>query len=227
MKSPLKLPIAAANGRWSILIAVLLLAAFGAAYAQDAAPPPELSALKQTVQAALQAEKTTLSSLEKSYEDQQKNFRDLTAEVDLKKIQLSTMGNLLLTPEVRIDDLEKAWLSIRNTIEQLDGRLAELKEKVDSARKLEGQLREQQAFAEQQLATLKAAESPAPDARALIGDIQTLIRSQAQRVEILEDLQTGYLDLIARIDETRQGFSDLTEKFSQGIRDRKREDLFQ
>lgn len=227
MKSPFKLPIAAANGRCSILIAVLLLAAFGAAYAQDATPPPELSALKQTVQAALQAEKTTLSSLEKSYEDQQKNFRDLTAEVDLKKIQLSTMGNLLLTPEVRIDDLEKAWLSIRNTIEQLDGRLAELKEKVDSARKLEGQLREQQAFAEQQLATLKAAESPAPDARALIGDIQTLIRSQAQRVEILEDLQTGYLDLIARIDETRQGFSDLTEKFSQGIRDRKREDLFQ
>jgi potassium-dependent mechanosensitive channel len=229
LKSPLKLSTATANGRWSILAtALLLLAAFSLAHAMDEMPaPPELSALKQTIQDALQAEKKTLASLEKSYQEQQKYFRDLTAEVDFKKIQLSTAGNLLLTSTARIDDLEKAWLSIRNTIEQLDDRLAELKEKLDIARKLEGQLKEQRVFAEQQLTTLKAAENHAPDTQLLIGDIQALIRSQTLRVEILEALQTGYRDLIARIDETRQGFSDLTGKFSQGIRDKKRQGLFQ
>jgi hypothetical protein len=35
------------------------------------------------------------------------------------------------------------------------------------------------------------------------------------------------LDLIARVGETRQGFIDLTEKFSLGIQEKKRADLFQ
>jgi hypothetical protein len=88
-------------------------------------------------------------------------------------------------------------------------------------------LTEQKTFAEQQLQILKAAKSPAPETQALIGDLDTLIRSQAQRGEILKRLQAGYLDLIARVGETRQGFVDLTEKFSLGIQEKKRADLFQ
>lgn len=189
--------------------------------------PPELSALKQTIQAALQAEKAILAGLEKKYDEEQKYFRDLTAAIDLNKIQLSTIGNLLLTSTARIDDLEKASLGIGATIEQLDGRLAELKERLNSARKRQDQAKEQRVIAEQQLTTLKTAESRAPDAQPLIGDIQTLIRSQARRVEILEELQNRYRDLMARLDETRQGFTELAGKFRQGIRDKKREDLFQ
>jgi hypothetical protein len=37
---------------------------------------------------------------------------------------------------------------------------------------------------------------------------------------MLERLQAGYLDLIARVGETRQGFVDLTEKFSLGIQEK-------
>lgn len=229
MKTPINLSAAGANGRWLILATALCLLTFvGVAHPQDDTPAPaQISALKQTVEAALQAEKTSLSNLEKSFEDQEEWFRDLNAELDLKKIQLSTIGNLLLTPEGRIDDLEKAWLDIRSAIEALDGRLTALNAKLDTTQKLGAQLKEQRAFTEQQLATVKAAESQTPNAPELISDIQALLRSQAERAEILERLQTPYQDLIARIGETRQGFSDLTEKLRQGIRNKKREDLFQ
>jgi ABC-type transporter Mla subunit MlaD len=145
----------------------------------------------------------------------------MIAELDLNKIQLSTVGNLLLAPETRIDDLEKAWLGIRTTTEKLTGWQAELKEKLDTCPKLAEQLKEQKTSAEQQLQILNAALKPSPETQALIGDLETLIRSQAQRGEMLERLQAGYADLIARVGETRQGFVDLTEKFSLGIQEKK------
>jgi hypothetical protein len=230
LKIALKFTLAAASGCWVVLISVMLLLAATAAHARDdgQAPstPPRYIALRQTVQAALQAEKNNLSSLEKSLQDHENRSRDLIAELGLKKIQLSTVGSLLLTPETRIDDLEKAWLGIRTTIEKLNESQAELKDLLDTAQKLAEQLTEQKTFAEQQLQILKAAKSPAPETQALMADLDTLIHSQAQRGEILKRLQAGYLDLIARVGETRQGFVDLTEKFSLGIQEKKRSDLF-
>ena len=215
-----------------ILLTILLLLDWSTAYARDETPaskqaPSHYTDLKQTVQAALQAEKKNLSSVEKRLQDHETRSRDLIAELDLQKIQLSTTGNLLLTPGTRIDDLEKAWLGIRTTIEKLDGSQADLKERLDAVQKLAQQLTEQKASAEQQLEVLKTDEGHTPETQALIGDLNTLIRSQAQRGEMLEQLQTGYVDLIARVGETRQGYVDLTQKFSLGIQEKKHADLFQ
>jgi small-conductance mechanosensitive channel len=214
------------------LLTVLLLLAASTVHAREdgpvpSQPPPLFSGLKQTVQAALQAETDNLSSLEKSLEDLESRTHDLDTKIGLKRIQLSTMGSLLLTPQARIDVLEKAWNNVRATIDQLDGWQAELKEKRDAAQKLGGQLNDQQTFAGQQLAALKATENPTPEMQALIGDLDTLTRGQAKRAEILKRLQAGYSDLITRIEETRQGYVDLTEKFSGEIHEKKRADLFQ
>jgi hypothetical protein len=224
LKIALKFTLAAASGCWVVLISVMLLLAATAAHARDdgQAPstPPRYIALRQTVQAALQAEKNNLSSLEKSLQDHENQSRDLLAELGLKKIQLSTVGSLLLTPETRIDDLEKAWLGIRTTIEKLMvGRPIE--GKLDTCAETAEQLKEQKTFAEQQLQILNAAKNHRPGTQALIGDLETLIRSQAQRGEMLKRLQGVTLDLIARVGETRQGFIDLTEKFSLGIQEKK------
>ena len=210
-----------------LLTIVLLLAASTAHAREDGSGPSQTGGLKQTVQAALQAEKDNLSSLERSLQELEARTHDLDTEIGLKKIQLSTFGSLLLNPQTRIDVLEKAWSSIRATIDQLDGWQAELKEKLGAARKLGGQLNDQQTFAGQQLAALKASENRTPDIKVLIGDIDTLTRNQAKRAEILKRLQAGYLDLIARIEETRQGYVDLTGKFSWEIQEKKRADLFQ
>jgi ABC-type transporter Mla subunit MlaD len=66
-----------------------------------------------------------------------------------------------------------------------------LKEKLDLVQKLAEQLKEQKKSAEQQLQILNAAKNRAPETQALIGDLETLIRSQAQRGEMLERLQGG------------------------------------
>ncbi|BBO71868.1 hypothetical protein DSCA_57980 [Desulfosarcina alkanivorans] len=231
MKTARQSTLAATGGGRVFLLTVMLLLAVSTAFAQDdgqapsGAPPyPDL---KQTVQAALQAEKSHLSSLEKSLQDHENRAREQIAELGLKNIQLSTVASLLLTPETRMDDLEKAWPGIRSTIEKLDGWLAELKKRLDDAQKLSGQLADQKTFAEQQLQILKAAESRTPESQALIDDLDVLIRSQAKRGEILKRLQAGYLDLIARVGETRQGFVDLTEKFSLGIQEKRWADRFQ
>ena len=105
--------------------------------------------------------------------------------------------------------------------------MADLKGRLDNAQKLTEQLTDQKTFAEQQLQILKTAKNRAPESQALIDDLDALIRSQAQRGEILKRLQAGYLDLIARVGETRQGFIDLTKRFSLGIQEKKRADLFQ
>lgn len=233
MKTAQNVSAAAADGRWMRLFIVLLLvAASTTAHAREDAPgpsqpPPFFSGLKQTVQAALRAEKNNLSSLEKSLEDLESRTHDLATEIGLKKIQLSTIGSLLLAPQTRIDVLEKAWSDIRATIDQLDGWQDELKKKLDAAQKLGGQLNDQQTFAGQQLTALKATDNHTPDMKALIGDIDTLMRGQAKQTEILKRLQTGYLDLIASIEEARLGFVDLTEKFNEEIQEKKRADLFQ
>ena len=232
MKTAMKLLVAAANGRWGLLLTIFLLLNLSAAYAREDAPaqnqaPFQYTDLKQTVQVALQAEKKNLASIEKSLQDQEKRSRDLIDELNLYKIQLSTVGNLLLASGTRIDDLEKAWLGIRTTIEKLDGRQTELKDLLDITQKLAEQLKEQATLAEQQLTVLKTAKRHTPKTRILIGDIDALIRSQAQSGEMLGRLQTGYLDLIARVGEIRQEFIDLTQKFSLGIQEKKRTDLFQ
>ena len=232
LKTAMKLLDTAANGRWMCLLAILLLLGASTAYPQNETPaskqaPSQYIDLKQTVQAALQSEKKNLSSVEKSLQEHETRSRDLIAELDLQKIQLSATGNLLLAPGTRIDDLEKAWLGIRTTIEKLDGSQADLKERLDAVQKLAQQLTEQKASAEQQLKALKTDEGHTPETQALIGDLNTLIRSQAHRGEMLEELQTSYVDQIARVGEARQGYVDLTQKFSLGIQEKKHADLFQ
>ncbi len=231
MKTAMKLVAAATNGRWMLLLAILLLLASSTAYSRDDAPaskeaPSRLTDLRQTVQAALQAEKKNLSSIEKSLQGHENRSRDLIAELDLLKIQLSTTGNLLLAPGTRIDDLEKAWLGVRTTIEKLDGRQAELKEQLDAVQKLAQQLTEQKASAEQQLEVLNTDKRHTLETQALISDLDALIRIQGQRVQMLGELQASYVNLIARVGEARQGYIDLTEKFSLEIQEKKRADLF-
>ncbi len=232
MKTAMKRLVAVANGRWGLLLTILYLLNTSTAYAREdvGGQHQALSQyvdLKQTVQAALQTEKNNRSILEKSFQDQENRSRDLIAELGLHKIQLSTIGNLLLTPETRIDDLEKASLGIRTTIEKLNGWKADLTERQDTAQKLAEQLAEQTTYAGEQIQVLKADKRPVPETRMLIGNLDTLIHSQAQRAEILKRIQIGYLDLIARVDKTQQGFVDLSEKFSLGIQEKKRADLFQ
>ena len=232
MKTEMKFVAVAANGRWMILLAILLLLAASTAYPQNKTPasklaPTSATDLKQTVQAALQAEKKNLTSVEKSLQDHEARSRDLIAELELQEIQLSTTGNLLLTPGTRIDDLENAWLGIRTAVERLDGRQAELKARLDAVQKLAQQLTEYKASAEQQLKVLNTDTHHTPETRVLISDLNALIRSQAQRVEMLKELQTDYVDLITRVGEARQGYVGLTEKFSLGIKEKKRADLFQ
>ena len=232
MKTAMKLLVGAANGRWGLLLTIFLLLNLSAAYAREGAPvqnpaPSQYNDLKQTVQSALQDEKKNLSSTEKSFQDNEKRSRDVIDELSLYNIQLSTFGNLLLASETRIDDLEKAWLSIRTTIEKLNDRQTKLKDLLDKAQQLAGQLKEQETSAEQQLTILKTAKNHTPETKALIGNITALIRTQGQRGEILGRLQTSYLDMIAKVSETRQEFIDLSEKFRLGIEGKKRADLFQ
>ncbi len=232
MKTAIKLLVVLANGRWGLLLTIFLLLNGSAAHARVDAPgsnpaPSQYTDLKQTVQAALRAEKKNLSSIEKSLQEHETRSRVLIAELDLQKIQLSTISHLLLTPEARVDDLEKASLGIRTTIEKLDGSQAELKERLDAVQKLAQQLTEEKASAEQQLEVLKTDKDHTPETQALISDLDALIRIQGQRGEMLEQLQTGYVDLIARVGETRHGFVDLAQKFSLGIQEKKHVDLFQ
>ncbi len=232
MKTAITLLVMAASGRWGLLLTMLLLLNASPSLARDDVSvqhqtPSPYADLKQTVQAALQADKKNLSSVEKSLQNHKVRSRDLMDELELQEIQLSTTGNLLLTPGTRIDDLEKAWLGIRTTAERLDGRQAELKGRLDAVQKLAQQLAEQKASTEQQLEAMKTDKGHTPETQALINDLNALIRSQAQRVEMLKELRTDYVDLITRVGEARQGYVGLTEKFSLGIKEKKRADLFQ
>ncbi|MGD8541126.1 MAG: mechanosensitive ion channel [Desulfobacteraceae bacterium] len=220
--------IPAALGRLAVLIGLLILTACGVAHSQDApSERPDFSSLEKTAQAALQAEKNALAKLEKSFPDQQKEIQELSAEIDFKKIELSTIGNLLLASATRIEDLERAWGEIRVTIEQLDRRLTGLNQKLDTVVRLEEQVVEQRTLARQQLSALKAEDRQTPEGRALIGNIEALMRSQKQRVIILAELQSGYREVIAGLTQTRQAFNNLNEKFGQEIQTKKHEDLFQ
>jgi potassium efflux system protein len=232
LKVLMKMTAAAAVVRWGLLFSLLLPLIAPTAYSLEAAPEPSPSFstyadLKQIVQTALDAERKSLSSVETIFQGHENQSRDMLAELDLNKIQLSTFGNLLLAPETRIDDLEKAWLDIRTTTEKLTGWQGELKEKLDLVQKLAEQLKEQKKSAEQQLQILNAAKNHRPDTLALIGDLETLIRSQVQRGAMLERLQGSTLDLTARIGEIRQAFIDLSEEFSIEVQDKKRATLFQ
>jgi potassium efflux system protein len=232
LKTTTKRSVAAAIGRWKLLLAIIIPIATSTAYAIDDAPltnrgSSPFADLRQTIQVTLQAEKNMISSLEKSLQDNEQRSRDLTDQISLYKLQLSTFGNLLLAPGTHIDDLEKASLGIRTAMDELDGSQAELKDLVDKAQKLAEQLNVQKTLAEQQLTVLNAATNRTPETQALIGDITALIHSQTQRAAMLAKLQTGYADLIARVGDTRQGFMDLAQQFSLGIQEKEHAGRFQ
>ena len=84
MKTAMKLMVLGVLGQMGLLLTFLLLLSVSTVYARDDATlpkqaPSQYSDLKQTVQAALQAEKKNLSSIEKSLRDHEKRSGDLIA----------------------------------------------------------------------------------------------------------------------------------------------------
>jgi potassium efflux system protein len=232
LKMTTRRAVAAAIGRWKLFLMILTLITASTAYALDDAPGQNnglsnASELRQTIQTAIRAEKENLSRTEKNLQDLEIRSRELIAELDLQSIQLSTVGSLLLAPETPIDDLEKTWLGLRTTIEKLADRQAELKNRLDTTQILAQQLQEQKTTAGQQLRILSASENRTPEKQSMSNDLDALIRAQVQRGEILRQLEGSYLDLIARVAETRQGYDDLAEKFRVSIQEKERADLFQ
>ncbi|MGD9213012.1 MAG: hypothetical protein PVI90_19670, partial [Desulfobacteraceae bacterium] len=94
--------------------------------------------LAETISSTIESERANLENLNQRLARMKETGKSLAAELNVYKIQNTALGNLTLQPQVRLGDLENALGQIQITIDNLDNRVKEIKERqknINSLRK--------------------------------------------------------------------------------------------
>jgi potassium efflux system protein len=151
----------------------------------------------------------------------------LLAELNAYKIQHSMHGNLLLIPQTKIEDLERAFSDHKMTLSKLSDYLKDFKQRKGASSALLGQAEDQISLNKKQLSEIKAERLGPSEREALAAGIRGLIGLQTQKLNLLNEINETQGTILNRIEETRTSFSRLSEKLEQQIEIRKKETLFE
>ncbi len=190
-------------------------------------PATSLADLGRSVQESIALEKSSLAH----YQDQLKNLQSLklslAAAANAYQIQLSTYGNLLLSPNADIGAIEKAWSEIRASLAGLDEQIATLTPRRENVGSELENTRQQQALVARQIAELRKMSLKKAEARDLLRQAGRLNDLLGEKEKILQELQQIYNSRIERLQQARQSFNGLSARFEKQVGERKTRDLFQ
>ncbi|MDM8556230.1 mechanosensitive ion channel [Desulfococcaceae bacterium HSG7] len=179
--------------------------------------------LKKSIETTLKDEKALEAKRVSSEEEKQA----LLAELNSFKIQLSTYGNMLLSPQTRIEKIVQAWADHQADQAVIAEKLKKLKIQRDEINRLRLQTDEQFTLSQKQLHEIN---TDVPN----IAEIQTLVERMQKRIRILvrilghhEYLLENYDLLIKKMESTHTAFTALSSKFQRQIEERKKQALFE
>ncbi|GAK60752.1 MscS Mechanosensitive ion channel [Candidatus Vecturithrix granuli] len=186
-----------------------------------------------------------LESLEKSLATEQENMKqfqeklnqaqwfekDINAEFNSYKIEITAYNSVLLAPETPVEELENIRTNIRMALEHIIARLKELHNERSAIEQARVKVKEQYTLNERQLQEIQtdrtAQDSRNPEAQAILKNLHTLTELLSEKQNILERTQMLHAAMIKKFEEIQQNFTTLAEKFSLQIEERKRRELFE
>ena len=181
----------------------------------------------ESIQKAITAENKNIEGLTLDLFKARQMKLILSTELGAYRLHLSTLGNLLLLQNAKLDDLEKASGDHRVSVTNVDERLKDLKKKLESLDLHQKQAEEQYRLNKKHLEDLKKEKSVDSDANALILNFQYLLDILVTKQELLKELGPIYSTQIDQLDSVKTDFLDLSKKLDQTIKDIKKQELFQ
>jgi potassium efflux system protein len=183
--------------------------------------------LRDSIKKALVTEKENVGQLETDLRLAESLNKAMKTEYNAYNIQLSAHGNLLLLPQTTIEDLEKARVTHRATLDSIARHLKELAQKLDTINQLRHQTEEQYVLNKKQLAEIKIEDSKEPETGPLIENLQILIKSLSTKKELIKKLHIIYSEQLGELEEIQKAFTELSKKFNQEIQKRRKQELFE
>ena len=151
----------------------------------------------------------------------------LLIELNAYKIQYSMHGNLLLLPQTKVEDLEKAFSDHKITLSKIADRLKDFQQKKSAALDLLHQTEEQLNLNKKQLSEIKAERLRPSEKEALAAGLNDLIRLQDQKRNLLKNISEIQDTILTRFEESITSFSRLSEKLEQQVKARRKQTLFE
>ena len=166
------------------------------------------------------------------------NFKSLVRQVDEQKrpfeeklnaykLNLSAHGNMLLLPANRTEDLERALLDNRTSIERIEGPLKDLTKKIETVNQIANQSEELFQINQKQLTDAKERKTDDQDVNILTQNLQFLLGIIRSKQDLLTQLKDTYAERLFQLKEIQHALAVLSLKFEQKIKEKKRQDLFQ
>ena len=194
---------------------------------KETGPPAEYTALKQSIQSTLQAEKSSLKQLHEQLSQARQLQKKVSQELDTHKIQLSANQNLLQLSTARIEDLQKAQATNQTALDHIGNRLSELSQKQGDIEKQLQETEKQYAHDQNQLSTIKTQSHGGKTPTELLKQLDGLIRLLDIKRNLLGQIDGIYGGLIGQLKEMQQSFQELAKSFAHKIHARERQELFE
>ncbi len=190
-------------------------------------PPATVPAAPEvSLEATIKAETEHVARLEKQLSKLKAWDTTLPEEMNAYKLRLSNSGNLLVSSDARIEEVEKAWAGSKSALEDISRRLEELREEQSEISQSLEQADELYSLNNSQLLEMNTHVSNMADVQTLIDNLETLLKQLAAKMGHLEEIQEIYAKNIHEMEDIQGAFTDLTGKFDQRIQAKKKEQLF-
>ncbi len=216
--------------RFALIGALLLVSAHeGLCQAPDAASDQQLSLaeLGDSIKETIALEKESLAGYREELRNFQKEKIPLAAAANAYQIQLSTYGNLLLSPATEIDVIEKAWTDLRASLAALQAQLDDLSPRLEKVAAEKANTEQQQGLIGRQIDELRRYPAKRTEVQAVLGQARELEGLLSEKQNVLDQLSALYDQRRQRLEKTRQSFAELSAKFEGQIDQKRTRHLFE
>ena len=192
----------------------------------EPSPSAEYGRLMSSIEATIRSEREALDQLERQMEQTRAAEKAFSDQINAYNLQLSARGNLLLSPDTPIEELERAWAAHQAAAATMAEELAALKARREAVAQSLKATEEQYALNQKQLMEMGSTGVNGTRAQAQVERFQALIRLLTEKLKHYETLNERYAQQMAQLEETIKAYRDFSGRFEQEITTRRKDALF-
>ncbi len=189
-------------------------------------PPSEYQNLMSSIEATIRSERETVDQLERQMEQAEAAEKEFGAEINAYNLQLSAHGNLLLSRDTPIEELERAWSAHQAAASAMTEKLAALKTRREAVAQSLKATEEQYELNQKQLIEMGSQGGDGTRTQAQVERFQVLIRLLTEKLKHFETLDERYARRMAQLKEVIEAYRDFSGRFEQEITSRRKDALF-
>lgn len=219
--------VAMVGAIWLALVITWVQGASAALENEMAADDQTQSAVLETIQRAVEGEKAQNEELAKRIDRLRLVRESLQTELSAYRFQLTTHNNLLLIPQVVVEDLEKAVNNSETAVSVIEERLKTFQDRLQSIQLQQQKTQEQLALTQERLAEIRASQRGGADTEFAVMQISALKGHFQTSMERLQELERGYLEEVRQLESMQKQLTETAGRLADKLRDRKKTQRFE